>query len=80
LGISLFVFLNLIIITARVYKFQLGEVNFLSCFLTEIVSFKNIKKIYKKEIFKNSICSYYKFCSGKLIIKTFLFSAEEQSS
>jgi len=33
LGISLFVFLNLIIIAARVYKLRLAEANFLSCFL-----------------------------------------------
>jgi len=32
LGISFFVFLNLIIITAWVYKLRLAEVNFLSCF------------------------------------------------
>jgi len=30
--IQFFVFLNLIIITARVYKLRLAEVNFLSCF------------------------------------------------
>jgi len=32
LGLSFFVFLNLIIITARVYKLRLAEVNFLSCY------------------------------------------------
>jgi len=32
LEISIFVFLNLIIIAARVYKLRLAEVNFLSCF------------------------------------------------
>jgi len=31
LGISFFVFLNLIIIAARVYKLRLTEANFLSC-------------------------------------------------
>jgi len=31
LGISFFVFLNLIITTARVYKLRLAEVIFLSC-------------------------------------------------
>jgi len=33
LGILFFVFLNLIFITARVYKLRLTEVNFLSCFI-----------------------------------------------
>jgi len=33
LGISFFVFLNLIILTARVYKLWLAEVNCLSCFI-----------------------------------------------
>jgi len=31
LGISFFVFLNLIIISARVYELRLTEVNFISC-------------------------------------------------
>jgi len=42
LGISFLVFLNLIIITARVYKLRLAEVNFLSSFNIEINSLINI--------------------------------------
>jgi len=33
LGVSFFVFLNLIIITASVYKLRFAEVNFLSCYI-----------------------------------------------
>jgi len=41
-GISLFVFLYVIIIAARVYKLGLAEVNFLSCFISVSVPYKII--------------------------------------
>jgi len=52
LGISFFLFLNLINITARVYKLQLAEVSFLSCCYSKLAGcsrdvFGKLKTNYK---------------------------------
>jgi len=55
IGNIIFVFLNLIIITARVYKLRLAEVKFLSCFRMQYTrardNFRQIIRSAKFEFF-----------------------------